>query len=216
MKALILQHEEKTPPGSILQWLKERGIPYKVHFTQNGFAALASFDFLIICGGTMDVDQEMIFPWLVEEKLFIHKTIIDKKKILGICLGAQLLAEQLGGKVYKASQWETGWQKINLLDERKEMNVFQWHGYQFSVPTPAIIFAESEACPQQAFTFKDHIMACQFHPEATIDWIKQCAEKSDLPAQSPFTQNKEEILNSLAQQETMRSWFFHKLDCFFL
>ena len=215
MKVLIIQHETSTPPGTVIQWLESRGASYKIHFFSSGaLLQQADFDVVFICGGSMNVDQESDFSWLVEEKMYIHSIIKGNKKIVGLCLGAQLLAEVLGGTVFKSPVWEVGWQKINLLETNTSLVAFHWHGYQFISPPGSVVIAENECTPHQGFKFGANILAYQFHPESTLDWVVECATDPEIPTKDKFVQNKEEILANLNNQKNMQDWFFRELDRF--
>ena len=217
MKALIIQHEKSVPAGTVLDWLNKNHISYHIHFFSNGKLQndKNDFDLLFICGGEINVDQEDEAPWLIEEKKFIKDAIKENKKIVGLCLGAQLLAESLGGKVFKAPEREIGWHEVNILEINKNIMVFQWHGYQFTPPPGATKIAENKCCPHQGFKYKNHIIAYQFHPEATEQWIIDCAHDPFLPEKSTYVQNKKEICQGLHHQKLMEDWFLKELDSFF-
>ncbi len=215
MKVLIIQHEDTVPAGSVLEWIKRHHFEYRVHFFSKGnLNENEKFDLIFICGGEVNVDQEFEFPWLVEEKKFISSAIKKGSKIVGLCLGAQLLAESLGGRVFKASNWEIGWHKITLLESNQVLAVLEWHGYQFSSPPGSIRIAESECCTDQGFKWGENILAFQFHPEATEEWIVEFTNRSELPQDEKHVQTKSEILNNLQFQIKMKEWFFLQLDYF--
>ncbi|MCK6599559.1 MAG: type 1 glutamine amidotransferase [Bdellovibrionaceae bacterium] len=218
---LILQHEDITPPGSTLAWLEKNHFSYEIIPTSTviNYPDLNKDQHIIICGGTQNVDQEIQYPWLKKEKKFIASAIKNKNKILGLCLGAQLIAEVMGAKVFKAMQWEFGWQKIhfdscnNHLFE-KSRYVFQAHGYQFSLPDGTSRIAHSEACPNQGF-LNNHTLAFQFHPEVDQAWIDLCLEGEEITGN--FCQNFNDIRLETPQKiQSNISWYFSILDFFFL
>jgi GMP synthase-like glutamine amidotransferase len=213
MKIQILQHEDSTPPGSVLEWAKNNNYNYEIHFFSQGLLDHNThYDVLVICGGGINVDQEALYPWLTDEKKFITAAIQKNKKIVGLCLGAQLLAESLGGKVFKAEAWEVGWQSVKLLESKRELMAFHWHGYQFTTPPHSTKIAENECTPHQGFHYGKNIIAFQFHPESTHAWVKECSEDSDLPPKAKWVQNKDEMIAGLYHQHSMKEWFFKELD----
>ncbi len=213
MKTVIIQHEDSTPPGSTFVWLESKKIPYQVvRFVDLKTPPSSSeFDLLIICGGSMNVDQEARFPWLVQEKEFIRQAIKENKKIVGLCLGSQLLAEALGGSVQKHPHWEVGWQSV-ALSNQESLKVFQWHGYSFTLPPQAELLATNACCSDQAYTYGKNIVAFQFHPETTEQWTVECANDPDLPAATEYVQTREEILRDIKYQKSLQAWYFAQLD----
>ena len=125
----------------------------------------------------MSVNDEQDYPWLAAEKAFIRRVIEAGKATLGICLGAQLIANALGGEVFKNSVKEIGWFPIRAAKTSneagfqfpEEIAVFHWHGETFSLPTGAVRIAESEGCKNQAFQLGAHVIGLQFHLETTPD-----------------------------------------------
>lgn len=130
-----------------------------------------SIDFLIIMGGFMSVNDEDEFVWLKEEKRFIKMMIDRGKIILGICLGAQLIANILGAKIYKNKDKEIGWHEVTSATRNKfipqKFLAFHWHGETFDLPEGALLLASSAACQHQAFLYGNRVLALQFHLETT-------------------------------------------------
>ena len=165
MRLHYLQHEPIETPGNILKWAQERGISVSstLFYRDDRLPKLEDFDWLVIMGGSMSINDESRYRWLVPEKRFIESTINSGKKILGICLGAQLVANVLGAKVIKQMHKELGWFPVRLTGEAlnepvcrnipSEVAVFHWHGERFDLPTGAIHLAESNACINQAFQY---------------------------------------------------------------
>ena len=169
------------------------------------FPKLHDFDWLIVMGGPMGVGDELQYSWMSKEKSFIKSSIESGKIVLGICLGAQLIAEVLGAKVYKSSDREIGWFPINVPEQVNNtilqgvfpqgIEVFHWHGETFDIPVPGVLLASSEACQNQGFIVDNRIVGLQFHLETTPDSAKALVEncRNELDG-SKFVQNEKEIL----------------------
>ena len=161
--------------------------------------AVDEIDMLVVMGGPMSVHDEGVFPWLRREKQFIEATIAGDKIVLGICLGAQLIAQGLGAKVYVNRLKEIGWFAVELTPEGatsaigqvlpQRFDAFHWHGETFGVPTGAVHLARSEACASQAFLYRDRVLGLQCHLEVTKTSVEQLCEHgaADLVA-GPFVQ----------------------------
>jgi GMP synthase-like glutamine amidotransferase len=214
MKALILQHSHTCTPGTSIEWLRSRGIPHDILMARDidTWPAMDSFDLLILCGGGMDVDQEAIHPWLKPEKQFINAAIQQKKKILGLCLGAQLIADVMGARVYPNSAWETGWHTVQLPATGENIKVFEWHAYTFDLPKGAELLATNSNCRNQAYRVGSQILAYQFHPEADEEWVMLRAMDPKAPKEG-FIQPAYEVREGIAlYQKRMQHWFFSRLD----
>jgi GMP synthase-like glutamine amidotransferase len=178
MNVHILQHVAFEGIGSIDSWLNQRNtnVSYTRFYESTELSDLSEIDLIIIMGGPMSVHDEVDFPWLVEEKKFLRDAISAGIPMLGICLGAQLLASALGAEVYKCSQKEIGWFDIAKVPNTgfqfpDTITVFHWHGETFTLPEGAVQLARSAACEQQAFQFNDNVIGLQFHLETTPDSI---------------------------------------------
>nr|WP_156278341.1 type 1 glutamine amidotransferase [Paenibacillus sp. NEAU-GSW1] len=172
-----MKHFSFDDESAIAAWAVRQGhslnviVPYEIA----EYPAIASFDMLVILGGPMSVYQDEQYPWLVEEKRFVRTCIDQGKLVLGICLGAQMLSEVLGGKVYRNEFKEIGWYEVQRTEERhpcfegvpQSFASFQWHGDTFTLPDGAKRLAYSEACGNQAFAYGDSVVALQFHLETT-------------------------------------------------
>lgn len=220
---LILQHTDSTDPGSTLQWLNSKGLKYSLIRSQTlshmGEQDLPAFDNLITLGGSMNVDEEAIHPWLRTEKKLIEKTLKQKKKVLGLCLGAQLIADVLGSKVEKHKHWEIGWHEIKIDPSHKYLNfspekilAFQYHQYHFETPTGAFKFATNHITPNQGYIYENIALGTQFHPESTKPWIEYCATD---PVSGVHCQTQTQILDLLHRQEELQQWYFKLLNSFF-
>jgi GMP synthase-like glutamine amidotransferase len=174
MRIHSLEHQPEEGPGKIADWAAARGhtITRTALYAAEPPPALDAFDLLVVMGGGMNIYQHRDHPWLIAEKDFLRRAIDAGKPILGICLGAQLLADVLGGKVLQNPEKEIGWFPVDLLDRAapfegfpEKMTVMHWHGDTYTLPPGARSVASSPGCPQQAFVWGDRVVGLQFHLE---------------------------------------------------
>lgn len=179
MKIHYLQHVPFERLASIEQCLTDMGhqISGTRFFNHDTLPDIAAIDALIIMGGPMGVYDEAQHPWLADEKVFIRRCIDQGKKVLGICLGAQLIAAALGATVHKAPHTEIGWYPVTLTREgnappwfnelfHDSPTVFHWHGDQFEIPgagTHSLL--STTANINQAYCYTEHVIGLQFHLE---------------------------------------------------
>lgn len=167
--------------------------------------SLDDIDWLIVMGGPMGVGDEVQYPWMKKEKAFIRSAMDSGKIVLGICLGAQMIAHVLGAKVYKNEYREIGWFPITMTQKAdatlfkgvfpQGIKVFHWHGDTFDIPESGVLLASSKACKHQGFMVENKIVGLQFHLETTQEsakaLIENCGNELD---GSQFVQNEKEIL----------------------
>ena len=185
MKFLVLQHINIEHPGIFLKFMKEDNIDIDtVELDENEkIPSLEKYDAMIVMGGPMDTWQEEAYPWLKMEKEIIYNFVsVKKKPYLGLCLGAQLLSEAIGGKVRKMKTPEIGVLNISINNNKtifnrleKNLKALQWHSYEvFNLPPAATILASSPACNIQAFSI-ERAFGLQFHVEQTNETVPQWA-----------------------------------------
>lgn len=176
MHVHVLQHVPFEGLGSIDAWLSDRGarVTCTRFFEPARLPALADIDFVIALGGPMSVNDEEQLPWLREEKRFVAEAVAGNKAVLGICLGAQLIASALGARVYPGPEKEIGWFPVYAEPAMPgafvfpaATEVFHWHGETFDLPTGAVHLARSAACRNQAFQVGERVIGLQFHLETT-------------------------------------------------
>ncbi|RXK87088.1 type 1 glutamine amidotransferase [Filimonas effusa] len=182
------QHVSFEDPGCITQWCREKGheMTFTRFFEKDTIPSTDEYDWLVIMGGPMGVYDENRYQWLVKEKEAIKAAINAGKKVLGICLGSQLIADVLGAKVFPNREKEIGWFNISLTEQAKlhplwqamgeSFPVFHWHGDTFDLPQQAQLLASSEACRNQAFTVNDQVIGLQFHFEVTAQSLEAMVE----------------------------------------
>jgi len=205
MKVHYLLHVPFETPGSISSWAKRKGALESTTFLYETLIlpAMADFDVLVVMGGPMSVHDDKIYPWLKWEKEFIEETIRAGKMVVGICLGAQLIADVFGARVYTNPHKEIGWFPINWTDKilqrwrspsfEPHMTVFHWHGETFDLPRDCVHLAGNDHCINQAFS-TDHVLALQFHLEVKPENIRLMLDNmAHELEEAPYIQSVEEI-----------------------
>jgi len=207
MRVHVLQHVPFEGLGSIGPWLERRGhtVAWTRLFETASFPALESLDLVVALGGPMSVNDEAELPWLASEKRFVADAIEAGKGVLGICLGAQLVAAARGAKVRPNREREIGWHPVSRVEVAREhpcawllpsrLEAFHWHGETFELPEGAVQLARSEGCEQQAFALGDRVIGLQFHLETTPASARALIEHcpADL-APGRFVQSAAEML----------------------
>lgn len=207
--------------GGIEDWIVLRGHAFSpVHLYQGDpLPQTDAFDMLVIMGGPMGANSEENHSWLADEKQLIRQSIAGGKTLLGICLGAQLIASALGSKVYRAPVREIGWYPIQIRKFQfmhsllkglpDELTTFHWHGDTFDIPHGALLFASSAAVANQAFLYGNRVMALQFHAEMKPENIGLMLKHAgnELTGGS-FVQSAMEIRNGLMYSSLNRQ-FLH-------
>ncbi len=185
MSVLIIKHVEIEGPGLIEDCLQEERIPYQILNLESGLHLPRPDDFegVVILGGPMNVYEEHRYPFLRKEDIFIKEAIQRGKAVLGICLGAQLVAKALGAKVIKAPVKEIGWFDVSLTKVGSRdplfsglpntLPVFQWHEDTFDLPSAGKLIATSNPILHQAFRYGENAYGLQFHLEVTEEMIRE-------------------------------------------
>lgn len=205
MRVHILQHVIYEGPGCIESILASTGDSVFVTRLYEGVAVpdAEEVDFLVVMGGPMSVNDVDVFPWMRAEMALIQDCIDAGKPILGICLGAQMIARVLGSNVRRNAWHEIGWFPVHsIAPEEAEvfrfpdsLEVFHWHGETFDLPECSIRLAASQACDNQAFQFGKHVIGLQFHLEITPDSLRGMVDNGRNELKSgPFVQDAERIL----------------------
>jgi len=183
MRTHYLQHVPFETLGAVKPWLTAAGstVTGTRFFESTKLPHTGQVDFLVVLGGPTSVNDETGFPWLIEEKRFIRECIAAGKRVLGVCLGAQLVASALGARVYRNRFKEIGWFPIEAIPPADpfafsfpaSVEVFHWHGETFDLPVGAVRIARSEGCENQAFQLGRSVIGLQFHLEMTAESVRQ-------------------------------------------
>lgn len=246
MRFHCLQHVAFETPGIIANWILEQRHELSItgFFQNDPLPTVDQFDALVIMGGPMSIHDEKDFPWLKKEKELIARAIRQEKKILGICLGAQLIAGVAGARVYPNPEKEIGFLPVGwtaaarqLLSPLPSLHsasslrpalgdkgrgwpetslVFHWHGETFDLPDGAVHLAFTDACVNQAFLLGQAILGLQFHLEVTADIVREMiAREGHELVPAPYIQPAATILQQLSCLEASKQLLYPLLDQFF-
>lgn len=207
MRVHCLQHEPFEGLGSMESWFRDKGARVTtVHLYQDPrLPEVSGFDWLVVMGGGMSVNDEASLPWLVPEKGLVREAVAAGKVVLGVCLGAQMIASALGARVYRNRFKEIGWWPVRRHPDAEghplaavfpgRFEAFHWHGETFDLPPGSVPLALSEACANQAFAVGNAVLGLQFHLETTFESAEalMAACPGDL-APGPFVQQPADIL----------------------
>ena len=209
MRIHALFHVPFEGLGSIADWAKARGHPVSATrlYESEALPPADAFDWLVVMGGPMSVLDEREYPWLVAEKRLIGEAIAAGRTVIGICLGAQMIAAVSGARVRRNEYTEIGWFPVRTAGAAataravlqalpKSFDAFHWHGETFDLPAGATLLGGSAACRNQGFLLGDRTLALQFHLETTRQGAEQLianARRELVPG--PFIQTAESMLS---------------------
>lgn len=212
MRIHYFQHVPFEGLGSMERWFQDHNHSVSATHLYRGETAPGpdQFDWLVVMGGPMGVADEQRYPWLAEEKRAIQMAIEAGKTVLGVCLGAQLIANVLGAPVTRNRHREIGWFPIRVTQQALDSpigailsgdsEVFHWHGDTFAIPSGARPMASSAACTNQGFVYNRKVVAFQFHLEttetSTRDLINHCSDELD---GSDYVQGAQQMLENPAR-----------------
>jgi GMP synthase-like glutamine amidotransferase len=182
MRMAVLQHVEFEGPAAVADWAAGRGFPLRIFHLHRDptLPSLADFDMLTVMGGPMSANDEAQLGWLGREIALVREAIAADKTVLGICLGAQIIAKALGARVYPGSAKEIGWFPVQRTTGSHPLfeglpdsfTPFHWHGETFDLPHEATLLAKSKITQTQAFAVGQRVLGLQFHMEATEESVR--------------------------------------------
>jgi GMP synthase-like glutamine amidotransferase len=221
MKICVLQHAVSEGPGEIATWAELRGHEVSVYQLYRGehLPRFDSFDMLVVMGGEMNIYQYRFWPWLKPEREFIKATLDKGKPVVGICLGAQFIADALGARAVQNAEVELGWWPVTWTNTARAVfpelpassTVLHWHGDTFELPAGAIRLGLSEGCPQQGFVIKDKCLALQFHLEVNPDIVADFVKSQDEWPEGPLVQTQERVQSEAASHYEKDRALLHSL-----
>ena len=206
MRIHCLQHSHLGGEIYLPIWAAEKGHDWTSSVVPStpALPGLDELDCLVVLGGPMSAWENTKHPWLTVEKRFIEALIEAGKPVLGICLGAQLLADVLGARTYTGDHKEIGWHWVEATTGSRthpvgavlpdSFETFLWHGDSFDIPHGATHIACSRAFESQAFVW-GQVLALQFHLEVRPDWVRRIvARDAGELVVSTYIQSSEEVL----------------------
>ncbi len=218
-------HVSFEGPGIMADWIREKGhhLVYTRLYEEDPLPDPATVDLLILMGGPMDVFDYHMHAWMQEEIEWVKDFIQLGNPVLGICLGAQILAVALGEEVYPGPEKEIGWHTLQFLPSLGEFKifselpvsrkVFHWHGDTFNIPAEATRIASTRLFPNQGFIYDRRVLALQFHLEVTPESVKGMVEHcGDELVEGEHIQKAGEILAETAYFENNQQVLFQFLD----
>jgi GMP synthase-like glutamine amidotransferase len=219
----FIQHVPFETPARIAGWARERGLETSIaRVFEEPLPAAGDVEALVVMGGPMGVHDEGKLPWLAGEKRLIEAVVRAGKPVLGVCLGAQLIADVLGARVYRNRFHEIGWFRVEATAAgrgharfplRAEFVPFHWHGDAFDLPAGAVQLARSAACEQQAFAWGDRVLGLQFHLEMDAEGVAALTAHCGGDAGSgPYVQSPDEMLGVPARFDAARALLDELLD----
>ena len=225
MNIHCLQHAPFEGLAGIETWAVARGHHITATRLHAGepLPAPGRLDWLVVMGGPMNIYEEEKFPWLAAEKSFIKSVIEAGNVALGVCLGAQLIADVLGGPVRKNALKEIGWFPVRKTEAAArsrvcealpaEFEAFHWHGDTFALPPGAVHVARSAACENQAFIHDERVVGLQFHLETTPASARLLAQHcADELVAGPFIQTAGAMLANEQRFEQINQTMWKLLD----
>lgn len=228
MRIAVFEHAPYEGPGAIATWAGERGHTVaRIDATRGTFPTPEEYDAVVVMGGPMSANDDATCNWLVAEKRAVRAGIDAGKRVLGVCLGAQIVASVLGASVTRNPQPEIGWFPVTLSEAASASRVFgalpasfvagHWHGDTFALPEGARAMASSDACTNQAFEYDDgRIVGLQFHLEwlpADVEaLVETCAGDS---APGPYVEDVGAFVEGeRSHGEACRALLYSLLDTF--
>jgi GMP synthase-like glutamine amidotransferase len=208
MNIHCLQHVPFESPGAIATWALARGHEFTVTrlFDGEPLPAASAFDALVVMGGPMSVHDEGEHPWLRGEKHLVLAALESDRRVLGVCLGAQVIAHVAGSRVHRNRFQEIGWFPVEATGDGvakfglpPSFPAFHWHGDTFQLPSGAVHLARTDACEQQMFTLGERVLGIQFHLEVGRDDIAAMIAHAgqDLP-EGPYVQAADDMMSAAA------------------
>ena len=226
MRVLSVTHGPSVPGGLFDEAVEAAGHVLERWLVPDGSSPdqASSYDAVMVFGGSQHPDQDDRFGWLGREEEFLREVLADGVPVIGVCLGAQMIARAAGASVGPASSPEIGWLDVSLTDDGAadpvlgvlppRATVFQWHHYTFSLPPSGVALADSEVCLQGFRLDGQPAWAIQFHAEVTaamvLGWIEEDLGELPMPADELRAESEERMAQSNVQGRALAEAFLRE------
>ncbi len=227
MRVHVITHVPFEGPAAIAEWALARGhaVAQTAAITET-YPDASAVDLLVVMGGPMDADDEVASPWLAAEKRFVRDVLDARGSVVGVCLGAQILAEVLGGVVKRGAHREIGWYELRLTDAGRKEPLLRswpqafvcghWHGDTFDLPEGVATLASTDACANQLFLAEGgRALGMQFHLEWDEAGLSALVAECDdeLAAGGEYVSSAEEMVRGVREHgQECRDVLFALLD----
>ncbi len=223
MRITCFKHVPFEGPAVFADWAETRGHSMDCIevYAADALPEPEAYDLLLVMGGPMNIYQESLYPWLSMEKSALRAAIAAGKYVVGVCLGAQLIADALGSKVAPGAEKEIGWFPITreadcpaMLNFPESLEVYHWHGDTFKCPEGATRIARSRACANQGFLYQERVLGLQCHLESTPESITALIEACrDEIVEGPYTQSADRMqLEKKSTFDSMHAVLYQLMD----
>jgi len=225
LKIGCFMHVPYEEPGVIATWAEAHGhtMEYTRFYQGDSLPGTGTLDLLVVMGGPMKVFDFHVHPWMQEEIDWVAGYIVSGRPVLGICLGAQIIATALGAEVFPGKYREIGWHTLQFLpclggyrickELPRSRKVFHWHGDTFHIPEGADRIAGTKAFPNQGFIYHGRVIALQFHLEVTPENVSAMVDNCrDELVEGPYIQHEREILNEKQDFQENQALMFRFMD----
>lgn len=222
MKIHYLQHVDFEGPAAIAEWADLNGhtLSYTRFYKNETLPQQYNLDLLVVMGGPMSFDDDDKYAWMPLEKAFIKGAIEAGKAVIGICLGAQFIAQALGAKAKHGSSQEIGWFPLNFQNQQESFSflpdttpVFHWHGDTFDIPKNAVHLASTNEFPNQGFVWNKKVVGLQFHLEVTQESVEGMIKHVGHEiGNGEFCQTAAEIISNQTNYAKNKALIFKILD----
>jgi len=208
LSLVVVQHHAAEGPGELARWAKERGVDIVVVRANSDKRLPDGKVPVVLLGGP----YSLLDPpdWLQRERAWVRELVVGGTPVFGICLGAQLLAEALGGLIFRLPESETGW-TIVRFDNGRKLYVLQWHEDSFSLPPGARLHGSSARCTNQYFSAGETRVGLQFHPE----WDAESVSQLNFFFGSACPVLRRDKTSDSHRHNAINAWFCARLDRWF-